>query len=149
MEEFVHDQYTRKAMELVRKGQSFFITGKAGTGKTMLLKKIVQECRARGKNITVTAPTGIAAKNAEGLVIAGAGAGEFSEGFINVINELDIPVVISSRIDDGIITQDSVLCDNTVAANDLSPQKAAILLRLAIMNKTTSKEELIRLFDTY
>ena len=90
-----------------------------------------------------------AAKNAEGLVIAGAGAGEFSEGFINVINELDIPVVISSRIDDGIITQDSVLCDNTVAANDLSPQKAAILLRLAIMNKTTSKEELIRLFDTY
>ena len=83
------------------------------------------------------------------MVIAGAGAGEFSEGFINVINELDIPVVTSSRIDDGIITQDSVLCDNTVAANDLSPQKAAILLRLAIMNKTTSKEELIRLFDTY
>ena len=69
MEEFVHDQYTRKAMELVRKGQSFFITGKAGTGKTMLLKKIVQECRARGKNITVTAPTGIAAKNAEGSTL--------------------------------------------------------------------------------
>ena len=69
MEEFVHDQYTRKAMELVRKGHSFFITGKAGTGKTMLLKKIVQECRARGKNITVTAPTGIAAKNAEGSTL--------------------------------------------------------------------------------
>lgn len=68
-EEFVHDQYTRKAMELVRKGQSFFITGKAGTGKTMLLKKIVQECRARGKNIAVTAPTGIAAKNAEGKTL--------------------------------------------------------------------------------
>lgn len=69
MEEFVHDQYTRKAMDLVRKGQSFFITGKAGTGKTMLLKKIVQECRARGKNIAVTAPTGIAAKNAEGKTL--------------------------------------------------------------------------------
>lgn len=68
-EEFVHDQYTRKAMDLVRKGQSFFITGKAGTGKTMLLKKIVQECRARGKNIAVTAPTGIAAKNAEGKTL--------------------------------------------------------------------------------
>ena len=68
-EEFVHDQYTRKAMDLVRKGQSFFITGKAGTGKTMLLKKIVQESRARGKNIAVTAPTGIAAKNAEGKTL--------------------------------------------------------------------------------
>lgn len=90
-----------------------------------------------------------AAKNTEGLVIAGAGAGEFSEGFIDAINGLDIPVVISSRIDDGIITQDAVLCDNTVAANDLSPQKAAILLRLAIMNKTTTQDELIRLFDTY
>ena len=90
-----------------------------------------------------------AAKNAEGLVIAGAGAGEFSEGFIDAINGLDIPVVISSRIDDGIITQDAVLCDKTVAANDLSPQKAAILLRLAIMNKTTTQDELIRLFDTY
>lgn len=84
-----------------------------------------------------------------GLVIAGAGAGEFSEGFIDAINGLDIPVVISSRIDDGIITQDAVLCDKTVAANDLSPQKAAILLRLAIMNKTTTQDELIRLFDTY
>ena len=90
-----------------------------------------------------------AAKNTEGLVIAGAGAGEFSEGFIDAINGLDIPVVISSRIDDGIITQDAVLCDKTVAANDLSPQKAAILLRLAIMNKTTTQDELIRLFDTY
>ena len=90
-----------------------------------------------------------AAKNAEGLVIAGAGAGEFSEGFIDAINGLDIPVVISSRIDDGIITQDAVLCDKTVAANDLSPQKAAILLRLAIKNKTTTQDELIRLFDTY
>ena len=57
---------TRKAMELVRKGRSFFITGKADTGKTTLLKKIVAECRANGKNIAVTAPTGVAAKNAEG-----------------------------------------------------------------------------------
>ncbi len=90
-----------------------------------------------------------AAEHADGLVIAGAGAGEFSEGFIDAINGFDIPVVISSRIDDGIITQDAVLCDKTVAANDLSPQKAVILLRLAIMNKTTTKDELVRLFDTY
>lgn len=90
-----------------------------------------------------------AAAHSDGLVIAGAGAGEFSEGFIKVINKLEIPVVISSRIDDGIITQDAVLCQNTVAANDLPAQKAAILLRLAILNKTTAKDDLIRIFETY
>lgn len=66
---FIHDDNTRKAMELVHKGRSFFITGKAGTGKTTLLKKIVAECRANGKNIAVTAPTGVAAKNAEGQTL--------------------------------------------------------------------------------
>lgn len=66
---FIHDDDTRKAMELVRNGRSFFITGKAGTGKTTLLKKIVAECRANGKNIAVTAPTGVAAKNAEGQTL--------------------------------------------------------------------------------
>lgn len=69
-EEFVHDEYTIKAMELVQQGKSFFITGKAGTGKTrLLLEKIVPECRACGKNIVITAPTGIAAKNAEGQTL--------------------------------------------------------------------------------
>ncbi len=69
MEEFIHDKYTLKAIELIRKGQSFFITGKAGTGKTRLLREIVRESRARGKNIAVAAPTGIAAKNAEGQTL--------------------------------------------------------------------------------
>jgi len=65
-EAFIHDEYTRKAMELIRLGRSFFMTGKAGTGKTRLIEEIVKESRARGKNVAVTAPTGIAAKNAEG-----------------------------------------------------------------------------------
>ena len=51
-------------------GKSFFITGKAGTGKTNLLRKrIIPMCRAIGKNIAVAAPTGIAAKNAEGQTL--------------------------------------------------------------------------------
>ena len=69
MDEFIHDAYTLKALEQVRLGRSFFITGKAGTGKTTLLKEIVKECRARGKNIAVSAPTGVAAKNAEGQTL--------------------------------------------------------------------------------
>nr|WP_317630646.1 helix-turn-helix domain-containing protein [uncultured Flavobacterium sp.] len=46
--------------------QSLFLTGKAGTGKTTLLKKIVETTH---KNFVVVAPTGIAALNAKGVTI--------------------------------------------------------------------------------
>lgn len=89
-----------------------------------------------------------AAEHSDGLVIAGAGAGEFSEGWIEIINGLTIPVVISSRIDDGVITKDNLLCKTTVAANNLSPQKAAILLRLALTGEA-SQDRLEKLFLQY
>ena len=89
------------------------------------------------------------AEKSQGIVIAGAGAGEFSEEYKEVIKSLDIPVVISSRIDDGIITQDAVLCENTIAANNLSPQKAAILLRLALAQEITDFDELVRIYAEY
>ncbi len=89
-----------------------------------------------------------AAERSDGLVIAGAGAGEFSEKWIEIIDGLTIPVVISSRIDDGVITKDNLLCQNTVAANNLSPQKAAILLRLALTGEA-SQERLEELFLRY
>lgn len=90
-----------------------------------------------------------AAEHSDGLVIAGAGAGEFSEKWIEIIRGLTIPVVISSRIDDGVITRDNLLCENTVAANNLSPQKAAVLLRLALTEGTMSLEQLEELFLQY
>lgn len=46
--------------------RSVFLTGKAGTGKTTLLKRIIQESP---KNTVVVAPTGIAALNAGGVTI--------------------------------------------------------------------------------
>lgn len=89
-----------------------------------------------------------AADHSEGLVIAGAGAGEFSEDYKKIIEGLKIPVVISSRIDDGIILPENLLCENTIAADNLSPQKAAILLRLAL-TKTTDRDEIQKMFFTY
>ena len=44
----------------------FFLTGKAGTGKTTLLKKIAKQTT---KNFVVVAPTGVAAINAGGVTI--------------------------------------------------------------------------------
>lgn len=46
--------------------RSVFLTGKAGTGKTTLLRYISENCN---KNVIVTAPTGIAAINAGGVTL--------------------------------------------------------------------------------
>ena len=89
-----------------------------------------------------------AAEHSDGLVIAGAGEGSFSEKWIDIIDDLQIPVVISSRINDGVITKESLLCDNTYSANNLSPQKAAILLRLALTGEV-SEEHLEEIFSEY
>ena len=57
----------RTAWEFVEKtGRSVFLTGKAGTGKTTFLRKVVEESR---KRVVVVAPTGIAAINAGGVTI--------------------------------------------------------------------------------
>ena len=57
----------KTAWEFVEKtGMSVFLTGKAGTGKTTFLKKVVENSR---KRVVVVAPTGIAAINAGGVTI--------------------------------------------------------------------------------
>lgn len=69
MNNYKPDKDARLAIQLIWDGKSFFITGKAGTGKTTLLKHIVDELKSARKNVIVTAPTGVAAKNAIGVTI--------------------------------------------------------------------------------
>ncbi len=47
-------------------GESVFLTGKAGTGKTTFLRRLKEECP---KQMAVLAPTGVAAINAGGVTI--------------------------------------------------------------------------------
>lgn len=55
------------ALDLIQEtNQSFFLTGKAGTGKSTFLKHIVETV---SKNFVVVAPTGIAAVNVGGVTI--------------------------------------------------------------------------------
>jgi L-asparaginase type II len=98
------------------------------------------------------------AAGAQGLVIAGVGAGGFSASARDAVKELiakGIPVVRTARQGYGDIwysppkagppSQDAV---QTVAGRELTPAKARILLMLALQ-KPRSREELQSLFDRY
>lgn len=90
-------------------------------------------------------------RGAKGIVVAGAGAGCYSRAFNDRIVSLagsGIPVVRCSRIGSGLITYDDAYEGDLVLGNDLAPQKAAVLLRLAL-TKTADPAELQRMFDSY
>ncbi|MDF2824775.1 MAG: helicase, partial [Mycobacterium sp.] len=67
----------RAALDLLGGGRHLFLTGKAGTGKSTLIRRFMAEngppvgsgTTAAGKNIVVAAPTGIAALNVDGYTV--------------------------------------------------------------------------------
>ena len=91
-----------------------------------------------------------AAKNAEGLVIVGAGNGNYSMKYNEVIGKLSIPVVRSSRIGNGMIVPDSTFdkWGNTIVGDNLAPTKARILLQLAL-TQTREIEKIKEYFKKY
>ncbi len=67
MENFQQLPHFKAAFQLIQQtGQLVFITGKAGTGKTTFLRRLVQSTL---KQTVVAAPTGIAAINAGGVTL--------------------------------------------------------------------------------
>ncbi len=57
------------AIEAIVKGDNVFLTGSAGSGKTMVLHKSITGLRDLGKRVKVVAPTGKAACGANGTTI--------------------------------------------------------------------------------
>lgn len=57
------------SLYLSKKNKSLFITGGAGTGKSYIIKKIIQELKIKDLNILITASTGTAAYNINGCTI--------------------------------------------------------------------------------
>lgn len=90
-----------------------------------------------------------AASVSEGLVIAGAGAGEFSlrwaESLARIMDETPLPVVVCSRIHHGTVTLNKSLAPDAIAGGFLPPQKAAVLLRL-ILTETNSVSKIRKIF---
>jgi L-asparaginase len=88
---------------------------------------------------------------AEGLVMAGSGAGSTGEmrKELAAIAARGIIIVRSSRVGDGrVIRDDNWQEPGMVAADNLSPHKAAWLLTLAL-TRTRDSDAIQRLFDEY
>jgi L-asparaginase len=92
------------------------------------------------------------ALGARGLVIAGSGAGH-TQNARKVLKELSdqqgVRVVRSSRVGAGrVIRDDNWQEAGFIAADNLSPHKARILLQLGL-TKTINPDEIQRMFDEY
>ncbi|VBB09110.1 asparaginase/glutaminase active site 1 [Lucifera butyrica] len=91
---------------------------------------------------------------AQGIVYAGLGNGNMSQHMQKVFNEIrqqGVVVVRSTRVGNGVVTKNGAVDDDEygfVAADTLSPQKARILLMLAL-TKTRQPDEIQKIFETY
>jgi len=94
-----------EALAILEKDNSVLLTGAAGTGKTYLLNKFIRRAKKSGKNVAVTATTGLAATHLNGITIhSWAGIGihdELPKKFFqkmskqrkDIINKADILVI--------------------------------------------------------
>ena len=58
-----------EALAILNAGANVFLTGAPGAGKTYVLNEFIQQARADGANVAVTASTGIAATHIDGQTI--------------------------------------------------------------------------------
>lgn len=80
---FLSEEQKAVLEAVVEKGRSIFFTGSAGTGKSVLMREIISKLRERHRKepdrVAVTASTGLAACNIEGVTLhsfAGIGLGK-------------------------------------------------------------------------
>lgn len=96
----------------------------------------------------------LAAAGTRGIVNAGVGQGDVTPDVLDGLREArrhGVQVVRASRVPSGTVTVNGVLNDDEldfVAADTLNPQKARILLMLAL-TATNDRREIQRMFDEY
>jgi len=83
------DEVQKRGLQAALEGKNIFITGVAGTGKSLLLRRIKYELKIKSKKVAVVAPTGIAAINIGGATInsfCGIGIPERKTDFRKMLN---------------------------------------------------------------
>ncbi|MEU6583969.1 AAA family ATPase [Nocardia sp. NPDC046763] len=93
----------KDALSRLERGENLFLTGRAGTGKSTLIRRFLA---TTGRNVVVAAPTGIAALNVEGYTIhrlfgfrpattpENVQSGDYSPGrFTPILRKLDTLII--------------------------------------------------------
>lgn len=93
------------------------------------------------------------AKSHHGIVLTGSGSGNYSEEWMDAIDDLSsqgIVFVRCSRVAQGIVFDDDIFDPqhHCIPGNTLTPQKARVLLMLAL-TYTTRREEIRKIFNEY
>jgi ATP-dependent DNA helicase PIF1 len=100
--EYDLDTSQRRALDTILEGNNVFITGPAGSGKSMLLTKAIKALEEQGMQVAVLAPTGIAAVHVGGTTVhswSGCGVPSLTRDFRkmwgrkDVIRETDVIVL--------------------------------------------------------
>ena len=105
-------------------------------------------------NLDDTLIKAAASAGAKGIVVAGVGDGNMTQPALDALTELakkGVVVVRSSRVGSGIVKRNVEVNDDQlgfVASRELNPQKARILLQLALL-KTSDVADIQRMFNEY
>jgi len=88
----------RRVLDLVREGHNVFFTGNAGTGKTFLVERIVEELRTKygggfRRAVAVTATTGVAATHIGGQTLNSA----LGFGAVSRVRDFETMTTANSR----------------------------------------------------
>jgi ATP-dependent exoDNAse (exonuclease V) alpha subunit len=91
-----------EALALLESGKNMLLTGAAGTGKTYVLSEFIRRARRRGKNVAITATTGLAATHLNGTTIhAWSGMGihhEVDKYFLQKLSKQRQDLIIKAEI---------------------------------------------------
>lgn len=93
------------AYNIMKKGHNIFLSGDPGTGKSFLINKFVSDMKDAGKNVLVTATTGLAAINVGGSTVHRA-----FHVPINVILEAPSNIPEAIMMSDIIIIEEIGMC---------------------------------------
>jgi len=123
--EFTTTDFNQTLHLIENTNQSFFLTGRAGTGKSSFLKHIVKTCK---KEFVVVAPTGIAAINANGVTIHSLFGFPFRpmlpcDADITIYSKDSVKSELLNKMDTLIIDEVSMVRADVIDAIDFSLRK--------------------------